>query len=89
MAKNDKLTVKIQIKITEENKANLDRDIPILAKQVRKQIGTEITRSDFLRLVLEELHKKIAAGKLIIWPPRLKILRKKPPKRRTKPPQKK
>jgi hypothetical protein len=71
MAGHNKLNMKIQIKISEKNKQDLDHDIPILAKQIREQTGTDITRSDFLRLVLEDLHKTISGGGAITWPPKL------------------
>ena len=67
----EKLNVKIQIRLSEENKENLDKDLAFLAKQVKKQTGTVINRSDFLRLVLEDLHEKVLLSNPIVWPPRL------------------
>lgn len=73
MASNGKLIVKIQLKMTEEDKKNLDHDIPMLAEQIKDQTGTIITRSDFLRLVLEDLHHKISRHDPIAWPPKLEL----------------
>jgi hypothetical protein len=73
----DKLNVKFQIRLSEELKENLDKDLPILAKQVKKQTGTKINCSDFLRLCLEDLHEKIVLSNPIIWPPRLETSAKR------------
>jgi len=76
MGGEEKLTVRFQIKMTQQEKANLDKDIPILSKQVKKQTGSKITKSQFYRLAAEDLHEKIAAGDRIVWPPRLEIVPK-------------
>jgi hypothetical protein len=73
MAGQEKLNVRFQIKMTQQEKANLDKDIPILSKQVKKQTGSRITKSQFLRLAAEDLHEKLAAGEQIVWPPDLKV----------------
>lgn len=77
MAGDGKLIAKIQIRITEEEKRNLDKDIQSLAKQLKDQTGTMITRSDFVRLVLEDLHAKIAESIPLVWPPRLEAKEQK------------
>jgi hypothetical protein len=76
--REQKLDVKITIKVTQADKENLDSDIPALAEQVFQQTGTEIDRSKFLRLVLQDLHKALEEGKSILWPPRLEAAPKKP-----------
>jgi hypothetical protein len=76
MPGQEKLTVMFTIKMTKEEKANLDKNVPILSEQVRKQTGSKITKSQFLRLVADDLHERISAGDRIIWPPRLEVLPK-------------
>jgi len=85
MAGHEKLNVKIQIKMTQQEKANLDKDIPFLSKQVKKQTGAKITKSQFLRLVAEDLHEKLSAGETIVWPPQLQVdwAAKPKPKKKT------
>jgi hypothetical protein len=73
MVGQEKLTVMFTIKMTKQEKANLDKNVPILSKQLKKQKGDKITKSLFLRLVAEDLHEKIAAGERIVWPPRLEV----------------
>jgi hypothetical protein len=73
---DEKLVVKVQVRISEEEKKNLDSNISMLAKQVRDQTGRMITCSDFLRLVLEDLRQKNSQSVPIIWPPRLEASKK-------------
>jgi hypothetical protein len=68
----DKLNATIQIRLSEELKENLHKDLSALAEQVKKQTGIRINASIFLRLCLEDLHEKLLLNKPIVWPPRLK-----------------
>jgi hypothetical protein len=78
MVREQKLDVKITIKVTQQDKEYLDKDIALLAQAVQAQTGTEIDRSKFLRLVLADLHRQLEAGMTIVWPPRLEASPKKP-----------
>jgi hypothetical protein len=74
----EKLHVKITVTMTEEDKQNLDQDIPILESLLKDQVGTEITAALFNRLCCRDLHDKISRGDVIVWPPKLEVQKKKP-----------
>jgi hypothetical protein len=74
----EKLRVKITVTMTDEDKQNLDQDIPLLESLLKDQVGAEITATLFNRLCCRELHNTISRGEVIIWPPRLQVQKKKP-----------
>jgi len=79
MPEKEKLSVKITVTMTPQDKQNLDADIPILEQLLKDRVGTEITVALFLRLCARDLHEQLASGAVINWPPRLETQ-----KRRTK-----
>jgi hypothetical protein len=68
---DDRLTAKIQLLLTQEEKDNLDHDLPLLSEQLKKQKGDKVTKSLFLRLCAQDLHAAITEETPIVWPPRL------------------
>jgi hypothetical protein len=74
---DEKLNIKFQIRLSKEHKENLDSDLPLLVEQIKKQTGIVINRSDFLRLCLEDLHRKILLKEPIVWPPQLETSAKR------------
>ena len=68
---DEKLDVKITVLLAEEDKKNLDSDIPALRERLK--LGAKITSMDLIRGTLRDLHKKIQQGKKIKWPPELEL----------------
>jgi hypothetical protein len=73
----EKLDEKITITMTQEDKTNLDSDIPLLDRMLKDRVGAKITIALFHRLCSQDLHNKIARGQLIEWPPRLLVQKSK------------
>src|SRR4029077_13008169 len=87
MSEIKKLTVKFTVTMSEEDKKNSDIDIPKLDSLLREQTGAKITAALFHRLCLQNLHRILEEGRLIIWPPRLGIQKsklKRPPRQKRK-----
>jgi hypothetical protein len=73
----EKLDEKVTITMTQEDKTNLDSDIPLLDRMLKDRVGAKITIALFHRLCSQDLHAKIARGQLIEWPPRLLVQKRK------------
>src|SRR5215510_66086 len=85
-----KITVKITVTMSQDDKRNSDIDVPKLNSMLRSQVGAKITAALFHRLCLQNLHQILEGDQLIKWPPRLEIQKQKPsekpsPSRKKKP----
>jgi hypothetical protein len=75
MSKREKVSTKTTIKLTDQDKKNIDVDIPRL-NQLLASRAVDTSFSKFVRLVSRDLHEALEANQEIVWPPRLERVKK-------------